>query len=55
VRGSFPRGDDRDGLLALIEASVERDAMGMGATWPQGGVRIAYPSVVLSAVKPERS
>lgn len=52
VRKSFPEGDDRRGLLALIESSVEGDALGMGARMSAAGVRIAYRSAVVSAVKP---
>jgi ubiquinone/menaquinone biosynthesis C-methylase UbiE len=51
VKASFPEGDDRTGLLALIEDSVERDSLGMGARRGAEGVRIAYHSAVLSAVK----
>ena len=51
VRGSFPDGDDRDALLKLIEASVDGDTLGMGATKTNDAVRVAYPSAVLSAVK----
>jgi ubiquinone/menaquinone biosynthesis C-methylase UbiE len=51
VKASFPEGEDRSGLLALIEASVENDALGMGARLSAEGVRIAFRSVVLSAVK----
>ena len=51
VHGSFPEGDDRDALLALIEASVDGDTLGMGATRTNDRVRVAYPSVVLSAFR----
>jgi hypothetical protein len=40
---SFPDGDDRDGLLAVIEDSVAHDALGMNAFRSPEGVRIAYP------------
>ncbi len=52
VKASFPEGDDRLGLLALIESSVENDAVGMCAHKSPEGVQIAYRSAVLSAVKP---
>lgn len=52
VKASFPEGDDRLGLLALIESSVEEDTLGMGAHISPEGLRIAYRSAVLSAVKP---
>ena len=52
VRASFPEGEDRSGVLAVIEQSVETDALGMGAVRSAEGTRIAYPSVVLSGVKP---
>jgi SAM-dependent methyltransferase len=52
VAGSFPKGGDRAGLIALIEGSVDGDALGMGARRTSEGVRIAFPSIVLSAVKP---
>lgn len=51
VRGSFPEGDDRDALLALIEASAEGDTLGMRATRTNDGVCVAYPSAVLSAFR----
>jgi SAM-dependent methyltransferase len=51
VKASFPAGDDRSGLLALIENSIEDDTLGMGARMSAEGVRIAFRSVVLSAVK----
>ena len=52
VTGSFPKGGDRTGLIALIEGSVDGDALGMGARRTPDGVKIAFPSLVLSAVKP---
>ncbi len=51
VRASFPKGDDRAGLLELIEKSVDGDLLGMGARRSADGVRIAYPTAVLGAVK----
>ncbi len=52
VAASFPEGDDRSGLQTLIERSVEHDSLGMGAHLSADGVRIAYRSVVLCAIKP---
>jgi ubiquinone/menaquinone biosynthesis C-methylase UbiE len=48
---SFPQGDDRAGLRAMLEASVEGDAMGVGARCEGGAVRFEYPAVVLVGVK----
>ncbi|MCF3947010.1 class I SAM-dependent methyltransferase [Acidiphilium iwatense] len=48
---SFPEGGDRSGLVALIEASVDGDRLGVGAQKTEAGVRIAYRSAVLSAIK----
>ena len=44
---SFPLNDDRAGLLAMIEASVDGDKMGLGA-------RFVFRSAVQSAAKPAR-
>jgi hypothetical protein len=52
VARSFPENDDRAGLLALIEASVDGDLMGVGARRSPQGVRFAFRCAVLSAVKP---
>jgi ubiquinone/menaquinone biosynthesis C-methylase UbiE len=52
VARSFPANDDRAGLLAMIESTVEGDKMDVGAHWTPGGVRFAFRSAVLSAVKP---
>jgi hypothetical protein len=54
VARSFPVNDDRAGLLAMIEATVEGDKMGAGTHWTPEGVRFAFRSTVLSAVKPRR-
>ena len=51
VARSFPRDDDRAGLLAMIEASVDGDAMDAGAHWTPEGVRFAFKAAALSAVK----
>jgi ubiquinone/menaquinone biosynthesis C-methylase UbiE len=52
VARSFPLNDDRAGLLAMIEASVDGDTMDTGAHWTPEGVRFVFRSAVLSAVKP---
>jgi SAM-dependent methyltransferase len=54
VARSFPVNGDRAGLLAMIEATVEGDKMGAGAHWTPEGVKFAFRSAVLSAVKPGR-
>jgi ubiquinone/menaquinone biosynthesis C-methylase UbiE len=51
VATSFPVGDDRAGLRAMIDAAVEGDAMGVGARREDGTVRFEYSAVVLVAVK----
>jgi ubiquinone/menaquinone biosynthesis C-methylase UbiE len=52
VARSFPVNGDRAGLLAIIEGTVEGDTMDVGARWTPEGVRFAFRSAVLSAVKP---
>jgi len=52
VARSFPVDNDRAGLLAMIEATVAGDKMDVGAHWTPEGVRFAFRSAVLSAVKP---
>ena len=52
IASSFPANDDREGLRHLIEASVDGDKLGMGATREGGKVRLAYRSAILSARKP---
>jgi ubiquinone/menaquinone biosynthesis C-methylase UbiE len=51
VERSFPLNGDRAGLRAMLEASVEDDALGMDARRDGGKVWLAYPAVVLLAVK----
>lgn len=48
---AYPANDDREGLRAMIEAAVDRDAMGVGTRREGGTVRFDYPVVVLAAVK----
>lgn len=54
VAGSFPQGGDRPKLQQMLEDSVEGDTLGMSARRTPEGVHIAYPAVVLSAVKAAR-
>jgi SAM-dependent methyltransferase len=51
IERSFPVNDDRQGLLRLIEDSVEGDLMGMNATKSIDGIHIAFQAVVLSATR----
>jgi ubiquinone/menaquinone biosynthesis C-methylase UbiE len=51
VATAYPEGGDRAGLRAMIEASVEGDAMGVNARREGETVRFEYPAVVLAAVK----
>ena len=51
VAMSFPAGDDRAGLRAMIDASVEGDTMGVNARRDGDTVRFEYPAVVLVAVR----
>ena len=51
VERSFPAGDDRARLRAMVDAAVEGDAMGVNARRDGDTVRFAYPAVVLVAVK----
>jgi ubiquinone/menaquinone biosynthesis C-methylase UbiE len=51
VERSFPAGDDRAGLRAMLAASVDGDTLGMGARRADGKAWFAYPAVVLVAVK----
>jgi SAM-dependent methyltransferase len=48
---SFPSGNDRAGLRAMIVGFVADDAMGVHARRDGDTVRFAYPAVVLAAVK----
>lgn len=50
---SFPAGDDRALLRAMIDQSVDGDTMGLNARRHGDTVRFAYPSVILVAVKPQ--
>jgi SAM-dependent methyltransferase len=52
VARSFTVDNDRAGLLAMIESTVAGDKMDVGAHWTPEGVRFAFRSAVLSAVKP---
>ena len=48
---AFPAGDDRAGLRAMLDASVEGDTMGVGARRDGETMRFEYPAVVLVATK----
>lgn len=52
IARSFPANDDRTGLLALIEDSVDGDLMEIGARRSPEGVRFVFRSAVLGATKP---
>ena len=52
VSRSFPVKGDRDGLRRMIDDSVADDTMGVGARHRAATVVFAFPSVILSAVKP---
>src|SRR5262245_35861442 len=47
---AYPEGDDRAGLRAMIEASVDGDTMGVNARRDGETVRFDYAAVVLVAV-----
>jgi SAM-dependent methyltransferase len=51
VAMAFPKGGDRTGLRAMLNAAVEVDTMGVGARWHGDTMRFAYPAAVLVAVK----
>lgn len=51
VARSHPAGDDRAGLLKLIEDSTDGDLLGMHARRVSTGVQIAFQAVALSATK----
>jgi ubiquinone/menaquinone biosynthesis C-methylase UbiE len=48
---AHPANDDREGLRAMIQATVDQDTMGVGARCEGGTVRFEYPVVVFAAVK----
>ncbi|MBX9606448.1 MAG: methyltransferase domain-containing protein [Gammaproteobacteria bacterium] len=52
VAGSFPRNDDRAGLLALLEDSVAGDKLAMQARRAGGEVWLSYAGVALVATCP---
>jgi SAM-dependent methyltransferase len=51
VAMAFPEGGDRDRLRAMLDAAVEGDTMGVGATRHGDTMRFAYPAAVLVAAK----
>ena len=52
IARSFPVGDDRAGLRAMLDASVDGDAMGANARSEGGSMWFDYRAAVLVAVKP---
>jgi ubiquinone/menaquinone biosynthesis C-methylase UbiE len=52
VARSFPANDDRAGLLALLDRSVDTDLLGMRARRTPAGTQIAFQCVVLVATVP---
>ena len=51
IAASFPAGDDRAALRAMLNAAVEGDPMGVGARRDGDTMRFAYRAAVLVAVK----
>lgn len=51
VAMAYPAGEDREGLRAMIDGSVEGDTMGVNARRDGDTVRFDYPAVVMVAVK----
>jgi SAM-dependent methyltransferase len=51
MAASFPTGDDRAGLRAMLDAAVEGDAMGVKARRHGDTMRFEYAAVVLVAEK----
>jgi ubiquinone/menaquinone biosynthesis C-methylase UbiE len=51
VAMSFPAGDDRPGLRAMIDGSVVGDTMGVNARRDGETVRFEYPAAVMAAVR----
>ncbi len=54
IARSFPANDDRAGLLALIEHSIDGDLMEVGAHRSPEGVRFCFRSAVFGATKRAR-
>jgi ubiquinone/menaquinone biosynthesis C-methylase UbiE len=52
LKTSFPLGDDRDGLRALLRDAAEGDKMGINARREGETVRFEYAAVILAATKP---
>ena len=50
VARSFPAKNDSQGLLKLIDDSVEGDLLGMNARRTASGIQIAFQAVVLSTM-----
>jgi ubiquinone/menaquinone biosynthesis C-methylase UbiE len=54
IAASFPMGDDRAALRAMLDSAVEGDALGVGARRDGETMRFAYSAAVLVAAKPAR-
>ena len=51
IAGSFPAGEDRAGLRAMLEAAIDGDLMGVGARRQGDSMWFDYSAAVLAAVK----
>jgi hypothetical protein len=51
IAASFPAGDDRAALRAMLDAAVDGDAMGVGARREGQTMRFAYRAALLVAAK----
>src|ERR1700740_1696245 len=49
---SFPLNDDREGLLKMIEASVDQDQLGMQAKRVAEGIHLSFQAAILTAGVP---
>lgn len=52
LKASFPVGDDRDGVRAIIRDAIDGDKMGVNARKHGEKIRFDYASVILAASKP---
>lgn len=51
IAGSFPVGDDRAGLRAMLDAAIDGDPMGIGARRQGDSMWFNYSATVLAAVR----
>jgi hypothetical protein len=51
IAGSFPVGDDRAGLRAMLDAAIDGDPMGIGARRQGDSMWFNYSAAVLAAVR----